>query len=68
MAAPPQDRRLLDALLAGLYSFRLVASMRHNVKVEFNGAELEIKDSTTDAELDHFIDETGRATPTTAAQ
>jgi hypothetical protein len=68
MAAPPQDRRLLDALLAGLYSFRLVASMRHNVKVEVGGVEFEIKDSTTDAQLDHFIHEIERATPTTAAQ
>jgi hypothetical protein len=46
---------MLDALRAGLYSFRQVASMRDNVKVEVSGVRLEFKDSTTDADLDHFI-------------
>ena len=65
---PPQDRWLSDALRAGLYCFRQVASMRDDVKVEVNGVKFEFKDSTADAELDHFIHEIERATPTTAAQ
>lgn len=55
MPVPPQERILSDALRGGLSIFRVVASMGREVKVTVGSAVLDLKDNTTDTDLDHFI-------------
>jgi hypothetical protein len=65
---PPADSRLLKLLRGGLEILRFVAPIGPFRLEKKAGGSIELTNSTTDAELDHFLHEIGGATPTTAAE